>query len=192
MKSLFKFLFYTIGIILICIVSILGIAYIDQNNLLEAVMAKAPAKATAIVSEGFKEARMSFAMPQDSRPLVIDISEENSNDIEYQYIYPSQIFYASSADLKLLFRDSIFTISNNFGLKSIKERLKSSHGAAFLHTQSYAINRAAIIGVLRVGQQSYNYRYLVRLINGEELSISKSTYKKMTDNIELAKSDYNF
>lgn len=192
MKSLFKFLFYTIGITLVCIVSIIGIACIDQNNLMDAVMENAPLKATALVSTGFKEAKMSFAMPHDSRPLVVDISEKNSNDIEYQYIYPSQIFYASSGDIKLLFRDSIFTISNNLGLKSMKQRLQSSHGAAFLYTQSYAINRAAIIGVLRLGQQSYNYRYLIRLINGEELSISKNDYKTMTKNIELAKPDYSF
>lgn len=196
MKSLFKFLFSVIGIALICIVSILGIAYIDQNDLFDAVMEKAPAKATAIVSEGFKEAKLSFAMPHDSRPLVVDISESSSKNVEYQYIYPSQIFYASAHKIEILFRDSVFTVTNSFGLKSIKERLQSSHGAAFLYTQNYAINRAAIGGVLRSGDAehrgSYDYTYWVKLINNEQLQISKAVYKKMTDHIELAESDYSF
>lgn len=196
MKSLFKFLFSILGITLICIVTIVGIACIDQNDLMDAVMAKAPLEATALVSEGFKEAKMSFAMPHDSRPLVVDISERNSKNVEYQYIYPSQIFYASAHEIQILFRDSIFTVTNNLGLKSIKQRLQSSHGAAFLYTQNYAINRAAIGGVLRSGdaehRRSYDYTYWVKLINNEQLQISKAVYKKMTDNIELAKSDYSF
>ena len=192
MKSLFKFLFYTIVFALISITCIIGVVYIDRNNLIDDFIENAPPEATAFFSQNFKEARMNFAMPYDTRPLVVNISESGSKDIEYQYIYPSQIFYASSEEIQLLFRDSVFNIPNNIGLKNIKEYLQSSYGAAFIYTQNYVINRAAIIGINRVGQQNYNYRYFVRLLNGEKLPISRDIYKNMTKNIELALPEYNF
>ena len=140
---------------------------------------KIPTEATAFIPEGVKEARLNFAHPNDSRPLVVDINNEDSKNVEYQYIYPSQIIYASSEDIKLLFRDSIFVVTNHFKLKRLKENLQSSHGAAFLYTQNFVINRAAIIGLKRVGLQEYNYKYKVKLINDEELPISKDIYKKI-------------
>lgn len=195
MKTLFKLLFYTISIALVSIICILGIVYIDQNNLIETLLEKTPMQAAALVPESFKEARMSFAMPHDTRPLVVDISEKNSKNKEYQYIYPSQIFYVSTHEIKLLFRDSVFTVDNNLGLKKLKERLQSSHGAAFLYTENYAINRAAINGVLRSERSSYkkyDYTYWVLLLNDDKLRIGRDVYKKMTENIELAKPDYSF
>lgn len=192
MKALFKFLFYTIGIVLISITCIIGVVYIDRNNLIDDFIENAPPEATAFLSQNFKEARMNFAMPYDTRPIVVDISEPDSKDKSYQYIYPSQIFYASSEEIHLLFRDSVFNVNNHIKLKKLQSHLQSSHGAAFVYTQNYAINRAAIVGLSRVGQQKYNYKHFVTLINGAELPISRDVYKDMTKNIELALPEYSF
>jgi hypothetical protein len=192
MKSLFKFLFYAIAMILISVTCIIGVVYIDRNNLVDDFIESAPPEATAFFSQNFKEARLNFAMPYDTRPIVVDISEKDSKGENYQYIYPSQIFYASSEEIHLLFRDSVFNVNNYIGLKKLKEHLQSSHGAAFIYTQNYAINRAAIVGISKVGQQRYNYKHFVTLLNGDELPISRDVYKDMTKNIELALPEYSF
>ena len=180
------------GIACISIFSIYVVWYIDKNNLAEAILSNISVKTATLSPERLLEGRIDFLDPHDNRPIAMKISDKKDKNIEYQYIYPSQIFYASANKVKLLFRDSVFTITNNLGLKKIKDRLNNKKMTSFIHTQSYVINRAAIIGVSRKGLQTYNYSYHVQLVNGEELAISKDIYKKMTESIELATEEYIF
>lgn len=192
MKTLFKLIFYVFGIACISIISIYAVWYIDKNNLTESILSNVSLETAALFPDRLLEGRVDFLDPRDTRPIAMKISDKKDKNVEYQYIYPSQIFYASANEVKLLFRDSVFTITNNLGLKKIKDRLNNKKVGSFMHTQSYVINRAAIIGVSRKGLQTYNYSYHVQLVNGEELAISKDIYKKMTESIELATEEHIF
>ena len=138
MSSIFKFIFYVLGIALISVVSIAGIIFVDQNDVLDGW--SVASMDGAFLAEGFSEARLDFAHPLDSRPIVVDLNSSNSTDKSYRYIYPAQIFYATNHEIQVLFRDSIFDSSNSLGLEELKERLGKLLKRDFHETRKYIIN----------------------------------------------------
>jgi hypothetical protein len=180
MTSLFKFIFFSIFLIVAIIIGGLATAHIEKHNLVEKAMESnfsLAESASLIGTTTTKNSQLDyFAVPSDKSPIMVEVTERGAPK-EHQYIYPSQIFYADRHEIKILFRDSVFTIPNKIKLKKLKEELESRRQLGnFLEIQSYLINRSAIVGY-KARKHSSGAGYAL-LLNGDSIPLSRGTYKE--------------
>ncbi len=178
-----------------------AIIFIDKNNLTDKLLENAPSQASAFIRQNFQEARLNFSSPSSASPIALKTSNKGAEETIYQYIYPSQIFYVSTTEIKLLFHDSVFTIYNGIGLKKMKEQLESRNYSSFLYTQTHIINKTAICSIAKenkiASSSIFNTKKkptpsYIRLLNNDLIPIGREKYKELTKEIDLANKGFSF
>jgi DNA-binding LytR/AlgR family response regulator len=193
MKSAFKILINILGMVCLCVACFFGVSYVDEHNLTLKLKEGAPHSIKEAIdglqasTADMKKANiMDFAHPHDVRPIFIDISTKGSKDKHHRYIYPTQIYYATTDNIKMLFRDKVESVTNNWKLKKLTEQLKNALPDHFFFTKSYIINKAAIVGLRRESHENIPHQYFIELINGESLPFGPDKYRELLKIVDLA------
>ncbi|EJF54091.1 DNA-binding protein, LytTr [Saprospira grandis DSM 2844] len=185
MYTIIKGIFMLAGIISLSLLSILGIFYLQENpNLLKEGNMQLPN--TAALKQAMLN--MGNASEVDNHYFFLKMNQEEEDSKDFYCINHRQILYAESDRLVLLFEGK----ERKIPIENMLNKLKSELGADFLSGKSIIVNKRAIVSIHEFNNPYNDSKtYHARLVNGEQVDISRSIFRQIKDAQTIKRAEIN-
>jgi hypothetical protein len=182
-STFLKFIFAVIGVAIISVVSVLGVLYIDKNNLMEKALENSNTGLETHIASLHAKLDFFNTSSEMNNILIEDKETVYGKDREFYYINQGQIVYADKDLIRYVFNGKFLEFPYAIGLTKLKQYINKKD---FVTTQTEIINKRAISKISRKHKNNENYSYHVKLVNSEEIEISRDTYNSLVKSNDLA------